>query len=175
MMWFRKKMETHPMTISDQVITALAGYSVLRFSFADRKPTIDYIREMVLPRIAPVIAFQIIDGLPLPISIGGAPPADVEIILAPTGMLYDATGKSWRSIDSWALDCLAAWKNWYETTRPKTAPASRPHVSGDVVLGRFHRARRGDYLIGDCRHATETLSTNHDVDRAGIHERHSPE
>jgi hypothetical protein len=98
------------MTVSDQVITAPANYSILRFSFVSRKPTLDYIRETVLLRAAPIIAFQIVDGLPLPIAIGGAPPADVEVILAPSGMLYDTSGRSWKSFDSWSQDCLAAWR-----------------------------------------------------------------
>jgi hypothetical protein len=144
-MWFRKKKETRSMTVSDQVITAPAGYSVLRFSFINRKPTIDYIRETVLSRgVAPVIAFQIVDGLPLPISIGGAPPADVEVISVPGGMLYDASGRSWKSFDSWSQDCLAAWRAFLDA-QPKTAPVSRPPVSGEVVFG----ARPSGFLAPD--------------------------
>jgi hypothetical protein len=132
----RSKPRTEELSMpkQDQLIP-VQGYMLLKFSFIERKPSVDFIRDTVLATAAPILAFQVVEGLPLAIPLGGNRPADVEVIRAPSGVFYDASGKVWpHGIDSWVQDCYVAWLAW-TAARAKTPAPVAPIKSGDIVAG----------------------------------------
>jgi hypothetical protein len=136
-MWFfKKKKETTQMTnnISDQIIGAHHGFIAVRFQYQNRKPTLDYI--FAESRATPIVGWRILDGVVLPISIGGDAPADdcVEVIVAPGGMYYDVSGRSWKSRDGWAQDCLISWKNWIAAQPQAPVPVAAVPKFGIIGL-----------------------------------------
>jgi hypothetical protein len=132
----RKGVNIMVQPLADQVIPAAVGYMRLSFTFLERKPTVDHILETVRATTTPIIGWRILDGLTLPVALGGDLPADtVAAIMIPNGAIFDANGKSWKGLPAWAQDCLAAWKIWLPARPQKPAPPVRPLQSGEVVFG----------------------------------------
>jgi hypothetical protein len=137
-MWFlNKKKETKPMTsnVPDQTIAAHPGYSILRFTYLDRKATVDFVRAEL--KVLPIVAWRMVDGAVLPVAIGDMQqqPDGAEAILCPSGMICDVAGRRWKSVDAFAQDVTLAWKAWLGARPEEAPPVSRPLTTGDVVFG----------------------------------------
>ena len=78
--------------MSDQkIFPAAPGHALARFRFADRKPTIDFIRETA--QYLPIIAWDVSSGVVLPLAFGDVQPSDadcVEVVHFPNGMFFAA-------------------------------------------------------------------------------------
>jgi hypothetical protein len=122
--------------ISDQIIPAVAGYSLLRFTYRDRKVTVDFAKSEI--KTFPIVGFRTIDCVVLPVAIGDVetPPDSVDAIHCPNGIIYTIDGRAFKGIDAYCGELTKTWAAWREKLPKAPPPPPRPLVPGQVIAGR---------------------------------------
>jgi hypothetical protein len=136
----KSSQESKVMSHDQITVPAQAGaYVLLKFVFIDRKVTAEFCRAELLAAPLPILAWKLIDDLPLPITLGSNQQqigTGVDAIMATgSGMIYATDGtRVWRGIDSFVGELIRHWEAWRVANKPPP-PARPPLVAGTIVAG----------------------------------------